>query len=305
MKTILGRTLLAAFVIACLPLETRAAETVQVKSLNSETNIPVTISKPDGPGPFPAIVLMHSSSGRWDPHGVQEFWDGYLHDLGYVIARPDSYTPRGYDHIYDVPMADRAKVGITHGNRAKDALGTLAYLRTLPYVDASRVGIIGWSHGASTISGVVAGQDRLVGKGNGFAAAVSLYPDCSGAANSKFVSKRHRVDGPGSPYVYTSEGKFIPNTDLLILIGGADDWTPAGFCEEMVKSAADTEHPVQIKVYPGAYHSFDSYKPYSYNKNLVNINADGGRGATSSGDRASFQDAQQRVRQFFAEKLKK
>lgn len=304
MKANLFACALVSVLAAAMPFSAAATETVKVKSLTGDV-IEATVRKPDGPGPFPAVVLMHSSTGPRDPNGVQEFWDDYLHDLGYVTVRPDSYTSRGYDHVYDVTMADRLKAGITHGNRTKDALGTLKYLRTLPYVDGHHVGIIGWSHGASTIDGVVAGQDQLVGKGNGFAAAIGFYPDCSGAAYSKFVSKRHRLDGPGTPYVYESEGKYVPTTDLLILIGGSDDWTPAGFCEAMAKTTVDTEHPIQIKVYPGAYHSFDSYHPYRYTKTLVNINADGGRGATTSGDRASFKDSQGMVKDFFAARLAK
>lgn len=304
MKDTLIATALAATIVVCLGSDCRAAEKIKVQSLTGET-IEATIRKPDGPGPFPAIVLMHSSSGRWDPNGVQEFWDDYLYDLGYVIVRPDSYTSRGYEHVYDVPMAARAKAGITHGNRTKDALGTLNYLRTLPYVDITRIGVMGWSHGASTIDGIVAGQDQLVGKGNGFAAAISFYPDCSAAAFSKHTVKRHRQDGPGTPWIYETSGKYVPTTDYLILIGEADDWTPAGFCQEMAKMTLDSEHPIQIKMYPGAYHSFDSYKPYSYNKKLVNINADGGMGASTGGDRSAFKDSQIMVKDFFAEKLRK
>src|SRR5262245_56255906 len=55
-------------------------------------------------------------------------------------------------------------------------------------------------------------------------------------------------------------------------------------------SEADTDaaqnagYPVTIKIYPGDYHSFDSYNPVRYVAARVNANAPGGRGATTGGD---------------------
>jgi dienelactone hydrolase len=42
----------------------------------------------------------------------------------------------------------------------------------------------------------------------------------------------------------------------LILIGSADDWTPARDCERLV--ARQKGAPVQLIIYPGAAHGFDN-----------------------------------------------
>jgi dienelactone hydrolase len=42
----------------------------------------------------------------------------------------------------------------------------------------------------------------------------------------------------------------------LILVGAADDWTPASVCQQMVAGARDRSARVQIVVYPGAQHQF-------------------------------------------------
>jgi dienelactone hydrolase len=46
-------------------------------------------------------------------------------------------------------------------------------------------------------------------------------------------------------------------TDVLILIGKDDTWTPADLCLGTVAARAKDPHPPAIKVYPGALHSFD------------------------------------------------
>ena len=55
------------------------------------------------------------------------------------------------------------------------------------------------------------------------------------------------------------------NAPLLILIGEADEWTPAARCQEMVRQSAQwgttTAHGVTLQVYPGAHHGFDGDLP--------------------------------------------
>jgi dienelactone hydrolase len=43
----------------------------------------------------------------------------------------------------------------------------------------------------------------------------------------------------------------------LILIGAADDWTPAERCRVMVSHARPDGAPIALTVYPGAHHGFN------------------------------------------------
>ena len=43
----------------------------------------------------------------------------------------------------------------------------------------------------------------------------------------------------------------------LILIGEADDWTPAERCRDMVAHARPDGAPIALTVYPGAFHGFN------------------------------------------------
>src|SRR6185295_3340496 len=59
--------------------------------------IPATVLKPDGSGPFSAVVIMHDCSGLGlSSSGAPERWARELVQRGYVILIPDSFTTRGH-----------------------------------------------------------------------------------------------------------------------------------------------------------------------------------------------------------------
>ncbi len=59
--------------------------------------ISATMSKPDGPGPFPAIVLVHDCSGLGlSSSGAPGRWAMELVGRGYVVLLSDSFTTRGH-----------------------------------------------------------------------------------------------------------------------------------------------------------------------------------------------------------------
>jgi len=54
------------------------------------------------------------------------------------------------------------------------------------------------------------------------------------------------------------ETAWSARVPTLILIGSADDWTPAAACQQMVAGARGRRSAhVQIVVYPRAHHEFD------------------------------------------------
>jgi dienelactone hydrolase len=264
--------------------------------------IPATLFKPDGPGPFPAVVIMHDCSGLGPrSSGAPDRWARELMGRGYVILIPDSFTTRGHaGGVCIDPSPSRTEVGPFR--RVGDAYGALAYLRTLPYVDGSRMGLMGGSHGGSTTlasmvalesdSEFLAREKRL-----GFAAAVALYPGCPAQYGGR---RESGASGPITEYI----GVYKPIAPLLILIGENDDWTPAEACRKLAEAAQRAGYPVRIKIYPGAHHSFDSDRPIRYIEERVNVNSPTGRGATAGGDRKAWADSIREVVAFFDEHLR-
>jgi dienelactone hydrolase len=232
--------------------------------------IPATLFKPDGSGPFPAVVMMHDCSGLGPrSSGAPGRWAKELVGRGYAVILPDSFSTRGYPSGVCTEPPRRGRVAIRPERRAADARAALAFLQTLPYVDRERIGLMGGSHGgASTLA-------TLSSPGSGFVAAVALYPRCS------------------------TFPQFKPDVPLLILIGELDDWTPAKDCVTLAGER------VTVKVYPGAHHSFDSPRPKRYVAERINPSSPSGRGATTEGNAEAWADSIGQATDFLAKYLKR
>ena len=305
------RTAPPAIVLCFLLLAGCVAATTSLTLTTNTANgtleqIPATLLKPEGPGPFPAVVIMHDCSGLGPrSSGAPIRWARELVERGYVIVVPDSFTTRGHaGGVCTNPSPSRNKVA--PARRALDAYSALAYLRTLTYVDGSRIGIMGGSHGGSTtLASVVAPETEreplAQAKRTGFSAAVALYPNCAARLGGWRTVRQAGGSGPITNYV----GIYKPVAPLLILIGENDDWTPAEPCRQLTEIARQAGYFVSIKVYPGAHHSFDSNFPVRYDPARVNGNSPTGRGATTGGDPKAWDDSVREVIAFFGQHLKK
>jgi len=159
--------------------------------------------------------------------------------------------------------------------RVPDALAALAHLRTRPDVDPGRIALMGWSHGAmATLMTLGAAPEE---PWLGFRAAVAYYPGC------------RSVQG------------WRTRTSVLMLLGGADDWTAPGPCQYLATRLRQAGLDVTQVTYPGAHHGFDN--PLLGPSPHLIPDALGGRGATTQYDPAGAEDSFRRVREFLAAHL--
>jgi dienelactone hydrolase len=260
--------------------------------------LPFTLSKPGGDGPFPAVVILHDCSGLGPQSGgAPRRWALELSLQGYVTIMPDSFAPRGRPHGV---CTESSGPRVTFEERQKDAYAALSYLQSLSFVDPRRIAVMGGSHGgSSTLATIVETPEHLARGGNGFAAAVALYPGCGRTFGGWSVTRANQQRGPITGYA----GAFKPLAPLLILTGELDDWTPAEPCRKLTEAARAAGHPVELKVYPGAHHSFDSNAPTRFVAERINSNAPSGRGATTGGNAEAWADAKERVREFLGAHL--
>ena len=279
----IGKACNAAWLLVCGVLAGCASPAPEAPGERAPASIPIKVLKPEGAGPFPAIVILHDCSGLGPrSSGAPARWANELLRQGYVILIPDSFTTRGHaDGVCTNPSPSRLEVG--PNRRVRDAQEALAYARSLPYVDGAHVGVMGGSHGGSTTLAT------MVDPRTGFAAAIALYPGCG---------VRYGNWWPGSA------GAYKPVAPLLILTGEMDDWTPAEPCRQLAEKSRATGLPVAIKVYPGAHHAFDSDRPVRYVETRVNMNAPGGRGATTGGSPEAWADSIREVKAFFGKHLR-
>jgi dienelactone hydrolase len=186
------------------------------------------LRRPDGAGPFRAVVLLHGCAGDWP--GMDSRWGRRLANWGYVALSVESFGPRGIrsacgggdprDHVFDT-------------------YGALSFLAAQPFVVPGRIALMGVSLGGIMVLRDVerGGVERMFRRK--FRAAVALYPQCSGITGTMTVP-------------------------TLILIGQLDDLTFAKNCQDLASGnplgasrSGPKDENIRLTVLPGAYHAFD------------------------------------------------
>jgi dienelactone hydrolase len=195
----------------------------------------ITLSAKYLPPPFPeagpaaAVLLLHGCNGISQTTGVNPRPDkmaSLLQEKGYAVLMLDSFSGRDLQEICSVPLSKRT---LSPRMRAEDARHALDWLKTRKEIDGDRLGVIGWSHGATSILALLGQKQPSV------RVAVGFFPSCSS---------------------YLLRDKFQVTAPLLLLVGEDDDWTPAEPCRALVaKSAQPT---FRLVTYPETFHDFDN-----------------------------------------------
>ena len=182
-------------------------------------DIGVVVYEPQRPGTFPALLVIHGSSGP-----VSSFVGGYaqqLANLGYVVF---------FVHYFDA-------TGTTWSSFSGIRTHFMTWLRALAdaitfavrhsKVDPRRIGMLGVSLGG--------------------------YLSLSLASNDRRVTTVASLMG-GMPPEIIAEAEYMPPT--LLLHGEADSVVPVSeaFAVESLLKRLGTKH--ELKVYPGQGHSF-------------------------------------------------
>ena len=232
--------------------------------------------KPEGNGPFPAVVLMHGCSGTERNTSHQTVWRGLnghaalLNDYGYVTLIVDSFGPRR--------ITDGCQTGGKYYPlQVSDAHAAFDHLASLPFVDGERIGFVGLSLGGGTALRLALGSsvDSRTREGRGsYAALVAYYPWCEAA------------------------WAYALRSPVMILIGAEDDWTPASRCTALHTLTEIAAPDVELEVYPDAHHSFDLPMRGPFYVEGMN-----GRFHTVAGNPAARRDSQTRMLTFFAKHL--
>lgn len=198
--------------------------------------VPVTIAGelkvPSGKGKFPAVVLLHGSSGYL---GFIDTWVDILNDMGIATLVVDSLSGRGL-----------RKVGDKQGSLGRlatsfDAYRALDLLAKDDRIDNERIVLMGFSRGgqASLYASLERFHDMYKTKENEYAAYISFYPNCVTS--------------------YIDDDK-VGDKPIRIFHGEADDYNPVAPCRDYVKRLKAAGADVALTSYPGAYHAFDYAK---------------------------------------------
>ena len=179
-------TLAAALTAAMIASQSAAAQPAFLnKQRVTFKNGPLTlvgyVYHPDGRGPFPTVIWNHGSEKN--PGGGPQFDSvaAMFVPAGYAVFAPmrrghsDSQGQWIQDTIHatgasqGMRAAERLMVQLMGTEQLDDQLAGLAYAKTLPFVDASRVVVAGCSYGG--IETLLAAE-----RGAGLKAALSISP---------------------------------------------------------------------------------------------------------------------------------
>ncbi len=279
LQRLFGRTALivaAAWSFNLSPATAQTATTVQFPGQEGIV-LEAALYVPKGPGPFPAVVAMHGCAGLRDSRGDLSLrhsdWAERLAAQGFIVLLPDSFSSRGLGP--QCKNSDRE----VHPSRERvaDAKAAFDYLASQPQVKANAISLLGWSNGGSSVLYSV--MPKNAPERGDYARAIAFYPGC-------------RVPLEG--------GHWSSRLPLLILMGEADDWTPAAPCKDLAQDAAMRGEPVQIKTYADAYHDFDHPNLPVHLVSHLAYTASGEGSAHTGTNMAARNDAIDRVMQFLA-----
>lgn len=217
--------------------------------------LPALIRVPPGAGPHPAIVLLHGCGGIHDAKGRMRNrdrdWAERFAAAGHAVLQVDSFAPRGARSICAEREPRRIRVSV---ERARDSYAALLFLQGRADIQPDAIALLGWSNGGTTTLWALARDShaRPATLPHEYAVGIAFYPGC------RALGQRRVPWRPVAP--------------VLLLIGDADDWTPAPPCADL---AARNDRHVTFRLYPGAFHDFDAPDMVPRKIQLPGINAAG------------------------------
>jgi dienelactone hydrolase len=252
-------------------------------SVLSADDVRMALLKPEGIGPFPAIVLHHQCAGlrtKGGPNRSMATWAQAAVRQGFVVLVIDSLGPRDVDLVCYGP-----KGGVNFARGARDAMQAADHLRTLPFVDKRRIAHVGFSWGAMVglLVSNTSWRSVLPG-GEGFTAAVAVYPGC------------FTIRPPTAPQFEIVQ-KHI-DRPALVLMGDEDTETPAEECVAKLQAVKAAGAPVEWHVFRNATHCWDCEHLNGFSKQDVR-----GTHVTYRYDAGATQETRRRIFDFLEKAL--
>jgi dipeptidyl-peptidase-4 len=230
--------------------------TVEFLSVKSRDGVPLNASiiKPpdfDTQKKYPVLVSTYGG-----PHAqvVRKVWGGsnfLWHELmaqkGYIIFLLDNRGSAGRGHIFETPL--HLRLGAQELSDQRDGV---QYLKSLPYVDAGRIGIWGWSYGGHmTLHAMFeAGDDFKAGFAGGPVTDWRYYDSIYTERYLGLPQKNGKGYRDSSPVKYASQLKG----KLLIAHGTGDDNVHFANTLAVINDLIDAGKYVEVLAFPGRGH---------------------------------------------------
>jgi carboxymethylenebutenolidase len=221
-----GMVVVAGALWALLAQPAQANSTTVKTGANGKMK--AVLMTPDGPGPYPAILVLHTSGGL--ESADTEFAQRLVKE-GYVVLLPYYFA------AYGIEARTRQLAFTTYAQDIyADLVASLNLLRSTAKVDGSKLGAVGFSSGGYFALWLAAtGQVQ---------AGVSWYGAVTGAATDKSLSLFRRVFTAGS-------------APVLIFHGDKDSTVPIEKAIQLDSILTAAGSPHEFREYSGTEHLFD------------------------------------------------
>lgn len=218
--------------------------------------------KPDGDGPFPAVVLNH---GYIDPavyapgQGMPREQD-LLARRGFMVLHVDY---RGHASGDDVSaLTHEMRVGY-----ARDAIAAVKVLEARPDVDADRIGMFGRSMGGGVTLAALEIEPDVVDAAVVHASVSSRFvdnfrrwtvPSRSGRATA-LTEQIGTVEQAPERWAELSPRTYLDRIEASVLMvhGGLDDSCPIDWSRQTAEALERAGGDVELVEYPNQGHTFD------------------------------------------------
>jgi len=214
------------------------ASVIKPADFNLKKKYPVLVYTYGGP---------HAQVVRNAWGGANFLWHQLMAQKGYIIFSLDNRGSAGRGHAFETPL--HFHMGAQELSDQRDGV---RYLRSLPYVDANRIGIWGWSYGGHmTLHAMFeAGDDFKAGFAGGPVTDWRYYDSIYTERYLGLPQKNGKGYQDSSPVKYATQLKG----KLLIAHGTADDNVHFANTLAVINDLIEAGKYVEVLPFPGRGH---------------------------------------------------
>jgi len=214
------------------------ASIIKPPDFNPQKKYPVLVYTYGGP---------HAQVVRNAWGGANFLWHQLMAQKGYIIFSLDNRGSAGRGHAFESPLHFRMGA-----QELSDQREGVQYLKSLPYVDASRIGIWGWSYGGHmTLHAMFeADDDFKVGFAGGPVTDWRYYDSIYTERYLGLPQKNEKGYRDSSPVKYAGQLKG----KLMIAHGTGDDNVHFANTLAMINDLIEAGKYVEVLAFPGRGH---------------------------------------------------
>jgi len=214
------------------------ASIIKPPNFDTQKKYPVLVSTYGGP---------HAQVARNAWGGSTFLWHELMAQKGYIIFLLDNRGSAGRGHVFETPL--HLRLGAQELSDQRDGV---QYLKSLPYVDANRIGIWGWSYGGHmTLHAMFeAGDDFNAGFAGGPVTDWRYYDSIYTERYLGLPQINEKGYRDSSPVKYAAQLKG----KLLIAHGTGDDNVHFANTLTMINDLIEAGKYVEVLAFPGRGH---------------------------------------------------